>query len=134
MNTVNLIGNISTEVELRFTPNGKAIATFNLAVNNPYNREKTIFLPIEVWGKIGENTANFCSKGSKVGVTGHIDVDQWEKDGQKRSKTKIVASSIEFLTPKGNTSRNQQTSNTSQSQQNEDPFGVNIPDDDSLPF
>ena len=85
MNSVNVIGNISTNIEVKATPSGKFVAQFNLAITNPFNREKTSFVPVEVWGKVAENTGNFCSKGSKVGITGHIEVDQWEKDGQRKA-------------------------------------------------
>ena len=126
MNTVQLIGNISTDINARYTPSGKCVATFNLAVNHPYNREKTIFLPIEVWGKTAENVSNYCAKGTKISVVGHIDVDEWEKDGQKRSKTKITAHIVEFLTPKGKGTGEQKERNTGQKQANtsayDDPF------------
>jgi single-strand DNA-binding protein len=138
MNTVQLIGNISTDIDTRFTPSGKCVAIFNLAVTNPYNRDKTVFLPIEVWGKVAENTSNFCSKGSKIGVVGHIDIDTWEKDGQKRSKTKIVASQVEFLTPKGKSTSNENQANTEQNKPlDDDPFadmGTPIDFLDNLPF
>lgn len=124
MNSVNLIGNISTDIDLKATPTGKFVAQFNLAVNNPFNREKTAFLPIEVWGKVAENTSNFCKKGSKVSVSGHIEVDEWQKDGQKRYKTKIVASQVGFLSTK--------ESNTGQ--QNPTPFQGNQVSDEDLPF
>ena len=138
MNSVQLIGNISTDIDLAATPNGKFVAKFNIAVNNPYNREKTSFLPVEVWGKIAENTAEYCNKGSKVGIVGHIEVDQWERDGERKYKTKVVASSVEFLTQKNqgntNTSSNRQTQNNHDS----DPFrnsGTTVQFDDSqLPF
>ena len=139
MNSVQIIGNISNDIDLSATPNGKYVAKFNIAVNNPYNREKTSFLPVEIWGKNAENTAEYCSKGSKVGVVGHIEVDQWERDGKRQYKTKIVASSIEFLTQK-----NQSNTNTSGSQQNagkgnqgtdSDPFsGGHEVLDSELPF
>lgn len=116
MNTVQLIGNISTDINVRYTPSGKCVATFNLAVNHPYNREKVAFLPIEVWGKTAENVSNYCAKGTKIAVIGHIDVDEWEKDGQKRSRTKITAHSVEFLTPKGKGSGEQKERNTGQKQ------------------
>lgn len=130
MNSIQIIGNISTEIDLRATSGGKFVASFNVAVQNPFNREKTSFLPVEIWGKSAEHTSNFCSKGSKVGIVGYIEVDQWEKDGQKRSKTKVVGNSIEFLTPKG------QQQNTQQQQRTvEDPFGGEPFDIESeLPF
>lgn len=100
MNTVQLIGNISNEIDMQFTPNGHAVAKFNVAVNNPYNREKVSFVPIEVWRNQAENVSNYCSKGSKVGIVGHIEIDSYEKDGQRRTFTKVVANNVEFLTPK----------------------------------
>ena len=145
MNTVQLIGNISNEITLNALPSGKFVAKFNVAVTNPYNREKTSFVPVEVWNRQGENTSNFCSKGSKVGVVGQIEVDQYEKDGQKRTFTKVVASNIEFLTPKSgngssdtNTSGNDKNANTSNPLTNNDPFSsgsttYDIPSD-QLPF
>lgn len=143
VNSVQLIGNISTDIDLRATPAGKFVAKFNIAVNNPYNREKTSFLAIEVWGKNAENTSEYCSKGSKVGIVGHIEVDQWDRDGERKYKTKVVASSVEFLTQKNqsntNTSNNNSTSNTGNyAKIDDDPFSSNgktidISDDD-LPF
>ena len=150
MNNFSGIGNISTDININATPSGKFVATFNVAVNNPFNREKTSFVPVEVWGKIAELTSEYCSKGSKVGIVGYIEVDQWENDGQKRSKTKVVANSIEFLTPKGvnNSDNGQGNTNTSGYNQNrsqgnytrvdDDPFAnngktINL-DDSDLPF
>lgn len=131
MNTVQLIGNISNEIDIRYTPNGHAVAKFNVAVNNPFNREKVSFVPVEVWRKQAENTSSYCSKGSKVGVVGYLEIEQYEKDGQKRTFTKVVANSVEFLTPK---SSGQSTQTNSQSQG--DPFSGEPVDisDDSLPF
>ena len=140
MNNVSLIGNISTEIDLRYTPNGVAVAKFNLAVTNPYNKDKTNFIPIEVWRAPAENVSNFCQKGSKVGVTGQIDIDQYEKDGQKRTFTKVTANNVEFLTPKGsnqgagNQNSGQPVDNSgNQSQVDDDPFNGDV-SDDSLPF
>jgi single-strand DNA-binding protein len=141
LNSIQIIGNISTDIDLKATNSGKFVAGFNIAVNNPYNREKVSFLPVEIWGKSAENTGNYCSKGSKVGITGHIEVDQWEKDGQKRYKTKVVASQIEFLTPKGQSGN--QSNNQPADKSNYDPFDKNgklkdepmgIITDDDLPF
>ena len=132
LNSVQLIGNISTDIDLKATASGKFVAKFNLAVTNPFNREKTSFLPIEIWGKNAENTSNYCVKGSKIGVVGYIEVEQWEHNGQNKYKTKVVASSIEFLTPKNNNQTNVQSGN----QYMEDPFapGSQIDISDDLPF
>lgn len=135
MNSVNLVGNISTEIDLRATSTGKFVAKFNLAVNNPFNKEKTNFLPVEVWGTTAQNTANFCDKGSKISVTGYLDVESWEKDGRKNYKTKVVADRIGFLDSKKKDG--QQPAPKQQTKQDNDPFSgqgqINISDDD-LPF
>ena len=140
MNSIQVIGNISTDIELKATHSGKFVASFNIAVNSPFNKDKTSFIPVEIWGKNAENTSNFCSKGSKVGIVGHVEVDQWERDGQRKSKTKIVGSHINFLTPKGqgNQQSQQQNSKPSYTRVDDDPFAsggktIDISDSD-LPF
>lgn len=136
MNSISLIGNISTDIDLRATPTGKFVAKFNVAVNNPYKRDKTSFIPVEVWGKSGENTASFCHKGSKVGINGYLEIDQYEKDGQKRSFTKVIADRIDFLD--GKKDSQQQRSGSTPSDHSSNPFSdygqtVEI-SDESLPF
>ena len=95
MNNVVLIGNISTDLELKQTMNGKLVCQFNLAVNG-YG-EKTDFIPVQVWNKQAENLVKFQQKGSKIGVSGRLSVDSYEQDGQKKTFTKVVAHEIEFL-------------------------------------
>jgi single-strand DNA-binding protein len=130
MNSVNLVGNISSEIDLKALNDGKFVAKFDIAVSNPFKHEKTSFLPVECWGRVAENTANFCKKGSKVSVTGYIEVDQWQNEqGQNRYKTKIVGDKVGFLTPKGQSSNNQQSQNSNQS--NHEPFDIGS---ESLPF
>jgi single-strand DNA-binding protein len=130
MNSVNLVGNISSDIDLKALNDGKFVAKFDIAVSNPFKHEKTSFLPVECWGRVAENTANFCKKGSKVSVTGYIEVDQWQNEqGQNRYKTKIVGDKVGFLTPKGQSSNNQQSQNSSQS--NHEPFDIGS---ESLPF
>lgn len=95
MNNVTLIGNISTDLELKQTTGGKAVCQFNLAVNG-YG-DKTDFIPVQVWNKQAENLVKFQQKGSKIGVVGRISVENYEVDGQKRTFTKVVAHEVEFL-------------------------------------
>lgn len=131
MNKVILIGNIATDIDLKATPNGNYVARFNIAINER-NGEAT-FIPVETWKKQAENVSNYCGKGSKVAVEGSIKIDKWEKDGQKRTFTKVNAFSIQFLDSKGN----QQQSQPQQPQQNQqnqtfEQAGDEISDD--LPF
>ena len=95
MNNVVLIGNISTDLELKQTTNGKSVCQFNLAING-YG-EKTDFVPVQVWNKQAENLVKFQQKGSKIGVVGRISVDNYEQDGQKKTFTKVIAHEVEFL-------------------------------------
>ena len=95
MNNVVLIGNISTDLELKQTMNGKSLCQFNLAING-YG-EKTDFVPVQVWNKQAENLVKFQQKGSKIGVVGRISVDNYEQEGQKKTFTKVIAHEVEFL-------------------------------------
>nr|KEI08139.1 single-stranded DNA binding protein [Clostridium novyi B str. NCTC 9691] len=100
-----LIGRLTKDPELKFTPGaGKAVTTFTLAVNRRYKKDgqqEADFIPIVVWGKIAENTANYVSKGSQVGVSGSIRTRSYEaKDGTRRYVTEIVADEVQFLDSK----------------------------------
>ncbi|WP_019279248.1 single-stranded DNA-binding protein [Clostridium botulinum] len=111
MNRVVLIGRTTRDPELKFTPGaGKAVTTFTLAVNRRYKKDgqqEADFLPIVVWGKIAENTANYVRKGSQIGVSGSIRTRSYEtKDGTKRYVTEIVADEVQFLDSKNNRQSN----------------------------
>ena len=134
LNKVILIGNIATDIDLKATPNGNYVARFNIAINER-NGEAT-FIPVETWKKQAENVSNYCGKGSKVAVEGSIKIDKWEKDGQKRTFTKVNAFSIQFLDSKGsNQQQSQQTQQPQQNQQHQtyEQAGADISDQD-LPF
>jgi single-strand DNA-binding protein len=100
--TVNLIGNITRDPELRFTPNGQAVATFGLAVSRRWqNRqtqaweESTSFFDVVCWGSLAENVSDSLPKGARVLVTGRLDQRSWEtQDGEKRSKIEVVADEV----------------------------------------
>lgn len=135
MNKVILIGNIATDIDLRYTPNGNAVAKFNLAVNE---RDTATFIPVETWKKQAENVSQYCGKGSKVAVEGSIKIDQWEKDGQKKSFTKVNAFNIQFLDTKKSQRTEKDAINDHNNDAKKDPFAnngepVDISDDD-LPF
>lgn len=109
LNRVALVGRLTKEAELRRTGNGKAVASFNLAVNRNFKTgdgQEADFLNIVAWGKVAENTANYCSKGSLVSVDGRLQSRSYENSqGQKVFVTEVVADSVQFLDPKGNNSR-----------------------------
>src|SRR3954465_6121797 len=99
-NTVTLVGNITRDPELRFTPSGQAIATFGMAVNRRFQRngqweEQTSFFNIPAWGTLGENAAHSLQKGARVLVNGRLEQRSWEtQEGEKRSVVEVVADEI----------------------------------------
>ena len=101
-NNVTVVGNITRDPELRFTPSGQAIATFGLAVNRRWQNRQTqeweeavSFFDVTAWAQLGENVSESLSKGTRVVVTGRLDQRSWEtQDGEKRSKIEIVADEI----------------------------------------
>lgn len=98
LNKVILIGRLTHDPELRYTPSGTAVCRFTLAVNRRYNREQTDFIDIVAWRGLAENCANYLGKGRLAAVDGSIQVRTYEtQDGQKRKVTEVVADDIRFL-------------------------------------
>lgn len=100
MNNVVMIGRLTRDPELRFTQgSGKAVATFNIAVNRQFSKNNEAdFFRVVVWGKTGENCANYLSKGRLVGIQGRVQNNNYETNtGEKRYSTEIVADRVEFL-------------------------------------
>lgn len=142
MNKVVLIGRLTKDPELKYTPGtGTAVTTITLAVEN-YNsktQEKTAdFIPVVLWGKQAENTAQYTLKGSQLAISGRISVRTYDaKDGTKRYVTEVVAdmfNGVQFLSKNNN-------SNSNTSVENNDVFGgmnfdeYNTPvDDGDMPF
>lgn len=99
-NKVILIGNLTRDPELRYTPQGTAVAKFGIATNRKYGegKEETYFGDVTVWGKQAENCSKYLSKGSRVLVEGRLVTEKWERDGKSHSKTAITAEKVQFLT------------------------------------
>ena len=101
MNNVNIIGNITKDIELKYTQNNKAVTTVTLAVNEGYgDNQKTYFIDVQVWEKQAENLAKYCGKGSKIAVSGKLIQQTWEYEGKKQSKVLIQANNVMFLDTK----------------------------------
>jgi len=102
-NRVILVGNLTRDIELRYTPGGTAVADAGLAVNDRVKKndewiEETCFVDMTLWGKNAENAAEYLSKGSPILVEGRLKFDSWENDkGEKRSKLKVNVQSLQFL-------------------------------------
>lgn len=136
MNKTVLIGRLTQDPNLKFTQgNGKAVTTFTIAVDRRFSKDgqkEADFIPIVVWGKQAESTANYMSKGKLIGIAGRIQTRSYEaKDGTKKYITEVVAEEVQFLewgdkTQKGNNSQ----------MNNDNPFGDDITpvDDGDIPF
>lgn len=101
-NKVILIGNLTKDTELRYTPQGTPVCTLRLAVNSKYKqgnemKEETLFIDAVVFGKQAESCNKYLNKGSQALVEGRLRERRWEKDGQQRSKFEVVAQSVRFL-------------------------------------
>lgn len=104
LNRVILIGNLTADPELRYTPGGTARVRFSIAVNRQYKdasgkfQEEVTFVPIVVWGAQAENCANYLRKGRSIAVEGRLRIDSFENaDGERVRVTEVVASSVQFL-------------------------------------
>ncbi|QNG60374.1 single-stranded DNA-binding protein [Bacillus sp. PAMC26568] len=149
MNRVVLVGRLTKDPELRYTPQGTAVATFTLAVNRSFTNQagerEADFINCVVWRKPAENVANYLKKGSLAGVDGKLQSRSYEDQSGKRVYvTEVIVESVQFLEPKSNNSgqSNNQDNNPSKTQNrnnfDDDPFAnegktIDIQDDD-LPF
>ena len=105
LNKVMLMGNLTRDPEIKYTPKGTAIAHFGLAVNRNYStesgekREEVTFIDIEAWGRTAEVIGEYFKKGRPIFVEGRLKLDSWDdkQTGLKKSKLKVVADSFEFL-------------------------------------
>lgn len=152
MNRVVLVGRLTKDPDLRYTPNGVAVANFTLAVNRPFKNQEgeqeADFISVVVWRRQAENAANFLNKGSLAGVDGRMQTRSYDNNqGQRVFVTEVMAESVQFLEPKGSGNgsnsngsyqSNSRGGGSSQNRSNgkDDPFGggpVDISGDD-LPF
>lgn len=105
LNKVHLIGNLTRDIELRYTPKGSAVADASIAVNRKWKndagqvQEEVTFVDIALWGKTAESCAQYLKKGSPVFIEGRLELQSWEdkQTGQKRSRLRVVAEGVQFL-------------------------------------
>ncbi len=106
LNRVQLIGRLGKDPEGKFTPTGKKVAHFSLAVSNRWKdkngetKESTEWVNIEAWGRLGEVCQEYLKKGSLIYLEGRLKTDKYEDKGETKYFTKIVAQSLEFLDKK----------------------------------
>ena len=104
LNKVMIIGNLGSEPEMRFTPNGNPVTSFRVATNRVYitpegeRREETEWFTVVAWSKLAEQCNQFLTKGRLIYAEGRLRTHTWEgQDGQKRSRTEIIANRVTFL-------------------------------------
>jgi single-strand DNA-binding protein len=105
LNQVMLIGNLTRDPEIKYTPKGTAIAAFGLAVNRNYTtesgekREEVTFIDLEAYARLAEIIGEYCKKGRPIFVEGRLKLDTWDdkQSGQKRSKMKVIVETMQLL-------------------------------------
>ena len=102
-NKTILLGNLTRDVEMKYTDGGLAVAEFGLAVNTKRKEtEEVLFIDVTFFGKAGETINQYMSKGNPLLVEGRLKLDRWEtKDGQKRSKIHLIGDGFQFVGGKG---------------------------------
>jgi single-strand DNA-binding protein len=132
-NKVILMGNLTRDPEVRYTPNGAAVCELGLAVSRKFNvngqdRDEVCFVDIVVWNKQAENCGKYLQKGRPVLIEGRLQLDTWQnKEGQNRSKLRVVAESVQFMprAAEAGTAPAQQNYNKNYSQQQQQNNNIN---------
>jgi len=102
LNSVNIMGNLTRDPELKYTSTGKAVCNMSIANNRIYtsNGEKVTevsYFDVEVWGVVAENCSKYLAKGRGIIVEGRLKQERWEKDGKTQSRVRISANNIHFM-------------------------------------
>ncbi len=106
-NRVILVGNITRDIELKYTPGGTAVTDIGMAMNDRRKSasgewvEETTFVDVTLWGRTAEVASEYLGKGSPILVEGRLKLDTWETDGQKRSKLRVVCDRMQMLSGGG---------------------------------
>jgi single-strand DNA-binding protein len=145
INRAILVGRLTKDPDLRYTPNGIAVCNFTIAVNRTFKQDgqqQADFIQIQVWRKQAENAATYLKKGSLAGIDGRIQTRRFEgQNGKTVFVTEVVADSVQFLEPKGSQNGNNQSvsdyestnqySSNNPFQNSQEPIEIQ---DDDLPF
>ncbi len=105
LNKVMLIGNVTRDPEVKYTPKGSAVADLGLAINRAYTNqagekvEEVTYVDVELWGRLAEIAGEYAKKGRPVFIEGRLRIDSWEdkQSGQKRSRLKVVGEGLQLL-------------------------------------
>lgn len=146
-NRVILVGNLTRDPELRYIPSGTAVSEIGLAVNDRVKKgdqwvDETTFVDVTLWARTAEVASQYLSKGSSVLIEGRLKLDSWEKDGQKRSKLRVIADKMQMLGGSGggggggrSSGPHRQSSQPAQDEQGDySTAAPSMPPDDEIPF
>ncbi|MEX0678745.1 MAG: single-stranded DNA-binding protein [Pirellulales bacterium] len=144
-NRVILVGNLTRDPELRFTPSNTPVTEIGLAVNDRRKNssgewvEETTFVDITLWGRTAEVATEYLNKGSSVLIEGRLKLDTWEKDGKKNSKLRVVGERMQMLGPRGSGGGSAGSRGTAKSAApaagpDAGPDDIDAPPDDDIPF
>jgi single-strand DNA-binding protein len=138
-NRVILVGNMTRDVELRYTPQGTAVTEIGMAVNDRVKRndqwvDETTFVDVTLWGRTAEVASEYTGKGSQILIEGRLKLDTWEKDGKKNYKLRVIGEKMQMLGARrgGNASQgaeHNQYSEVGEFQESDSP-----PPSDNIPF
>jgi len=141
-NRVFLMGNLTRNPEIRYTPSGRAVVDLGLAINENYKNqagevvERACFVDVVVWGRQAETVSEYLHKGSSVFVEGRLQLDQWEnQQGEKRSKLRVRADRVQFLgSPSKGENQGSGSSAPSAAPAPATPPPPQVDDDEDVPF
>jgi len=149
LNKVFLMGNLTRDPELRYTPSGQPVCDFGIAVNRTFKgrdgqqRDETCFVDVTMWGKRGVVISEYFAKGRPIFIEGRLQYDTWEGANGRRSKLKVVADNFEFIGgrgpdgssgSKGGASEHRQASAPREDEPREAPDSSFDVTDDEIPF
>lgn len=144
LNKVMLIGNLTRDPELRYTPKGTAVADIGMAINRVWSnesgqkQEETTFVDVTLWGRQAELAEKYLGKGRGVYIEGRLQLDTWDdkETGKKRSKLKVVGENLQFLPDGKGGSGDSVGAQRSQSDQSSSgkPAAALDEDEDDIPF
>jgi len=155
VNKVILIGNVTRDPEVKYTPKGSAVTEIGMALNRSYTadsgekREEVTFVDVTLWGKTAEIAGQYLKKGRPVYIEGRLQLDSWDdkQTGAKRSKLRVVGETMQFLGSRqdgeGGGSGGQSSGGSRRSSSSESPRGdygggggsdAPAPEDDDIPF
>ena len=137
MNQASLLGRLTKHPELKYGASGTAYCKFTLAVNRAFKKDETDFINCTAFGKAAETIAEYVRKGDQFAVTGRIQVDVYEKDGEKRYSTSVMVDGFTFISKakgEGNSTGSSSKPKDEKPAGNKGTPNVEFEDDDEFPF